>query len=176
MYILNALYIFKKHNYDWTKGIPDLFVHLSTLNWTSSRNKRKGWVQASRTNPAEMASFQTLHCLSGNPREAAGGVESDDFSLPLTRPRYLTNMITHHLLQPLPWITLDMKWSKCTPHLKRIVTHIQVSSASPCCAPPLQSETGFTWAKNADPSQKYRAEEKVTHNRPVKCMPSWHCL
>lgn len=111
---------------------------------TEKKKGRGGWGEASRTNPAGMALVQTLHCLSVNPGEAAGGAETHNSSLPFTCQSYLTNMITYCLFQPPLWITLDLKWSKCTPHLKRTETHIHVNTqiqgslASPCCAPPLQ--------------------------------------
>jgi len=98
------------------------------------KKDKEGWGEASRTNPAGMAQVQTLHCLSVN---SAGGAETHDSSLPFTWQSYLPNMITYCLFQPQSWITLDLKWSKCTPHLKHTETHMRAHTNSGLFSVPL---------------------------------------
>lgn len=142
----------------------------------------EGLGEASHTNPAGMALVQTLHCLSVNPGEAAGGAETHDSSRPFTCQSFLTNMITYSLSHPPLWIILDLKWAKCTLHLKstethtRTHTHIQGSSASPCCAIPFKARGDSHEPKMLILHKKHWAEGKVIHNRTRKCMPSWLSL
>ncbi len=87
------------------------------------RRGREGWGEASNANPSGMALVQTLHCLSVNLGEAAGGAETHISSHPFTCQSYLTNMVTYSLFQPPLWITFVLKWAKCALHLKHTETH-----------------------------------------------------
>lgn len=109
---------------------------------SEKKTGKGGWVLASRTNPSGMALSQNQHYLSVNSREAAGDAETHSSSLSFMCQSYRTNMITHSVFQPLLWITLDLKWSKCTLHLKRAErhTHSGLFSVPLLCPSPLKLE------------------------------------
>lgn len=126
--IINQMYMISLHRLFLYTYLERVGHSSGGTRETKKRRGREGWGEASHTNPAGMALVQTLHCLSVNPGEAAGGAETHISSRPFTCQSYLTNMITYSLFQPPLWITLDLKWAKCTLHLKNTETHTHTHS------------------------------------------------